>query len=602
MADWSSLTKQVKDASDIVAVVGSYLTLRPVGRVFKAVCPFHNDSRPSLQVDPNFQNFRCWSCGKFGSVFDFVMGMEKVQFRESLELLARRAGIPMPTDTAEGSRRALLLDAVKWAAQLYHDCLLESSSLADEARRYLGERHLSGDTVRKWQLGFAPASGDWLARQAADAPVPIDVLVEVGLLGERTERAGYYDRFRERVMFPIRDVRGQVVGFGGRILPTSAYASRAPKYYNSCDTQLFSKSDLMYGLDLARLAGQSAGCLAVVEGYTDVLMAHQMGVGHVVATMGTALTPKHVRQLRRYCPRVVLVFDADEGGQTGVDRALELFVREDVELAIARLPAGLDPCDLLVARGPEPFQTALSEAADALDFKLDQILRQSTEGVENGRRAVEAVLGVLALVPDQAGPAAAMKRDLVLNRIAQRFGLTIETLRGRLDQVRQVAREKTVQARGPADEIDVAAKAGAARADALERELLEVLLADPMLVPAAKLEVPVQEVSHPGLRRLLDGLYALYDEGLTPDLDTLRLRLADNSRLADFALRAQEVGLTHGDRSGWLRQILERFRERRATRRAVEVQGKLNATTDDEAAFALLRQLQQRAAVSGPPL
>jgi DNA primase len=601
LADWSTLTKQVKDASDIVAVVGSYLSLRPAGKVFKAVCPFHNDSRPSLQIDPHYQNFKCWSCGKFGSVFDFVMGMEKVQFREALELLARRAGISLPSDAGEGSRRGLLLDAMRWAANLYHECLLDSEA-ADEARRYLGERHITGETVRKWQIGFAPPSGDMLARQIKNAPVPVDVLVEGGLLGARTDRPGHYDKFRERVIFPIRDVRGQVVGFGGRILPSSPYAARLAKYINTCDTPLFSKSDLMYGLDLARLAGQSAGCLAVVEGYTDVLMAHQMGVGNVVATMGTALTPKHVRQLRRYSPRVVLVFDADEGGSTGVDRALELFVREDVELAIARLPAGLDPCDLLVARGPEPFQSALTEAADALDFKLDQILRQSTEGVESGRRAVEAVLGVLALVPDQAGPAAAMKRDLVLNRIAQRFGLTVDTLRARLDEVRRAAREKSDLARGPAEEVQTTGQGGSAPADALEREFLEVLLADPMLVPAAKLEVPVHEVSHPGLRRLLDGLYALYDEGLTPDLDTLRLRLADNSRLADFALRAQEVGLTHGDRSGWLRLILERFRERRAGRRAVEVQGQLNATTDDESAFALLKQLQERAAISGPPL
>jgi DNA primase len=602
LADWSSLTKQVKDASDIVAVVGSYLTLHPAGRVFKAVCPFHNDSRPSLQVDPNYQNFRCWSCGKRGSVFDFVMGMEKVDFREAVELLARRAGIPLPTDAGEGSRRAILLDAMRWAAKLYHDCLLESP-LAEEARRYLGERHLTGETIRKWQLGYAPNSGDWLTRQAANAPVPIDVLTKagVGLLGERSERQGYYDLFRERVMFPIRDVRGQVVGFGGRILPSSPYADRVGKYINSCETPLFTKSDLIYGLDQARLAGQAAGCLAVVEGYTDVLMAHQMGVGNVVATMGTALTPRHVRQLRRYAPRVVLVYDADEGGSVGVNRALELFVREDVELTIATLPAGLDPCDFLAARGPEPFQAALDAAADALDFKLDHILRESAEGVEGGRRAVEAVLGVLALVPDEAGPAAAVKRDLVLNRIAQRFGLTVETLRARLDEVRRSARDRADVASRERERPEVSSRGGAAPADPLERELLEVLLADPLLVPTAKAEVAAGEVAHPGLSRLLAGLYALYDEGLTPDLDSLRLRLADNPRLADFALRAQEVGLTHPDRGGWLREVLRRFRERRAARKALEVRGKLNATTDHETALEQLKRLQQETAVSGPP-
>jgi DNA primase len=599
LADWSSLTKQVKDASDIVAVVGSYLTLRPAGKVFKAVCPFHNDSRPSLQVDPHYQNFRCWSCGKFGSVFDFVMGMERVEFREALELLARRAGISLPSDSGEGSRRAVLLDAMRWATQVYHDCLLNSES-ADEARRYLSERHLSGETVRKWQIGSSPASGDLLTRKIKDAPVSADVLVEVGLLATRTSGSGYYDRFRERVMFPIRDVRGQVVGFGGRILPSSPYANRLAKYINTSETPLFSKSDLIYGLDQARLAGQAAGCLAVVEGYTDVLMAHQMGVSNVVATMGTALTPRHVRQLRRYAPRVVLVFDADEGGSTGVDRALELFVREDVELAIARLPAGLDPCDLLVARGAEPFKDALESAADALDFKLDQILERSAEGVEGGRRAVEAVLGVLALAPDQTGPAAAMKRELVLNRIAQRFAVTIDTLRARLDEVQRAARDRTDVASRERERPEISSQGGAGPADPLERELLEVLLADPLLVPAVKVEVAANEVAHAGLRRLLGGLYSLYDEGQTPDLDTLRLRLADNSPLADFALRAQEIGLMHADRGGWLRQILGRFRERRTARQVSEVRGRLTATTDHGEALEQLRRLQQ-AGAAGPP-
>src|SRR5205085_11532722 len=161
---------------------------------------------------------------------------------------------------------------------------------------------------------------------------------------------GWYDRFRDRILFPIRDVRGHTVGFGGRVLPSSPLAARAPKYYNSCDTPLFKKSEQLYGIDEARHAALKAGYLAVVEGYTDVLMAHQLGVPEVVATMGTALNARHVQQLRRHAPRVVLVFDADAGGETGVDRALEIFVGQDVALRIATLPAGLDPCDLLVPR------------------------------------------------------------------------------------------------------------------------------------------------------------------------------------------------------------------------------------------------------------
>jgi DNA primase len=267
-------------------------------------------------------------------------------------------------------------------------------------------------------------------------------------------------------------------------------------------------------------------------------------------------------------------------------------VREDVELAIATLPDGSDPCDLLVAQGPEPFQAALAGAADALDYKLNQVLTGSAEpGVEGSRRAVETVLGVLALVPEQDGSRQAMKRELFLNRIAQRFGVLAETLRARLDEVRREAHRRSADpARGPAEEVSPTARAG--KADAVERELLEVLLADPGLVPVARTEMAASEVAHPRLRRLLEGLYALEEEGLPPDLDALRLRIADDPQLADGALRLQEVGRHHPDRPAWLRQVLQRFRERREARVSRDLQGKLNATQDPEAAFELLRRIQ----------
>src|SRR5439155_10670177 len=203
-------------------------------------------------------------------------------------------------------------------------------------------------------LGYAPATGDWLAQRAVPAGLSMDLLEKLGLVARRQEGNGYYDRFRDRIIVPIRNARSQAVGFGGRILPSSPFANRAPKYYNSCDTPLFVKSEQLYGLDQARSAATQTGYLAVVEGYTDVLMAHQLGVGQVVATMGTALNGRHVQQLRRFVPRVVLVFDADAGGSTGVDRGLQIFISQNVDLAIATLPQGLDPWDLLVERGPEP--------------------------------------------------------------------------------------------------------------------------------------------------------------------------------------------------------------------------------------------------------
>src|SRR5262245_35386615 len=296
-SDQVEQTKQVKAASDIVAVVGSYLTIKPAGKIFKALCPFHNDSRPSLDIDPSRQRYKCWSCGAHGDVFAFVQHMEKVGFKEARQILATRVGIKLDERelSPQDHHRAKLLDVMKWAQAKYAHQLLEDSA-GEAARKYLGERKLAGKTVRDFGLGFASLKGDWLARVAAAEHIPDELLVEVGLIAPSQAGRGYYDRFRDRVMFPIKDVRGQVVGFGGRIMPNSPYASRAPKYYNSAETPLFSKSELLYGLDVARHGGASAGFLAVVEGYTDVMMAHQCGMTQVVATMGTALNAKHVAQ------------------------------------------------------------------------------------------------------------------------------------------------------------------------------------------------------------------------------------------------------------------------------------------------------------------
>ncbi|MBX7105028.1 MAG: DNA primase [Gemmataceae bacterium] len=591
----------VKDASDVVTVIGSYLTLRQAGATFKGLCPFHSDNRPSFDVDPKRQRYRCWSCGESGDVIKFVMKQEKVEFMEALEMLARRAGIAIeqmrkPADPVKLS----LLDALKWAADLYTNYLLNDPG-AETARAYLGERKLLGETVRKFGLGFAPLDGDWLTKQAHRAPAPIETLVEAGLLSPSSYGAGYYDRFRERVLFPIRNLRGEVVGFGGRVLPGSAYAERGPKYLNTADSPVFKKGELVYGLDHARLAAQASGCLAVVEGYTDVLMAHQHGVTNVVATLGTALTADHVRQLRRFAQRVVLVYDADAGGTTGVDRALEIFLREDVELSIATLPDGLDPFDLFVQQGAEPFKAAMANAVDVLEYKIDHVMNRGVEsGVAGDRHAIDAVLALLALTPEAATTDSKLRRELILSRIARRFGLGEKTLSERLADLRK---RRTDTARDPesadrpariTDEVAHARQSeGGAKADPVERELVEVLLSDPAFTPRAKAEVPIEEIEHPGLRRVISEMYDMVANGVLPDLDLLRVRLVDRPKLADFALRAQEVGLRNKEKLAWFERILTGFRERRTRRATSNIKGQLQSAADPAAALELLKRLQQ---------
>jgi DNA primase len=579
--------KQVKEANDIVDVVGGYMPLRRVGPTFKGLCPFHDDHRPSFDVDPRRQRYRCWSCGEHGDVFTFVQKFDHVGFAEALELLARRAGILLEKTAAspQARSRALMLDVVQWSAQQYHGCLLQSP-LAEEARAYLQQRGLTDQTVSKYQLGFAPRAGDWLVRRAEAAGISLALLEQVGMIAQRTEGPGCYDRFRDRVQFPIRNERGQTVGFGGRILPNSPLSSKAAKYYNTGDTPLFKKSEQLYGIDEARGAAEKAGYLAVVEGYTDVLMAHQCGVLPVVATMGTALNARHVHKLRHFAPRVVLVFDADAGGSTGVDRALEIFASTDADLRIATLPAGLDPCDLLEKDGPEAFRKVLAGAIDALEFKLNQALSaDDAAGVEGMRRAVDSVLRVIAVAPRLPGQAGDMKVQLIVTRIARRLVLKEENVWGRLDELRRA------QGDAPQTQAPAAAEAQELKALPEERELLEVLLAEPALLPAARTEIAPEVIQHPGLRRLLQGLYDLEGAGAPPTLDNLRPSL-DDVRLETWGLELQELGNKNTDRDGWLRQILDHFRERRRQSMKQELQNQLQAASNHAAALERLRQLQ----------
>jgi DNA primase len=592
--DRGSLTKRVKEANDIVDVVGTYVALHPAGKKFKGLCPFHDDHRPSFDVDPQFQNYRCWSCGKNGDVFNFIQDHERVSFPEALELLARRAGITLEktAGSPQDRGRAVMLDLVKWAEREYQLCLRESPQ-AESARKYLeDERGLNGETLARFGIGFAPDSWDWLTMRAAQAGHSAELLEKVGLLARRQEGNGYYDRFRDRVIFPIRDARGQTVGFGGRILPSSSLSAKFAKYINSSETPLFKKSEQLYGLDQARQAGMTAGYLAVVEGYTDVLMAHQKGVPQVVATLGTALNARHVQHLRRFVPKVVLVFDADAGGSTGVDRALEIFVGQNVDLAIATLPEGKDPCDLLVEQGPDPFKQALADAKDALDFKLKQLLSaDAPNGVEGRRQAVEKVLSVIALAPDLPGAAGEQKQQLIVNRIAQQMGLQEKTVWARLQELKATLRRNDSPTRPEPDASIAGDGAKQKPAPPLERQLLEVLLARPELVEVAASEINPDEITHEGLRLLLEGLYALRDAGEKPELDLLRARI-DNSRLLEKARELEERGRQHSSPATWLEDLLREFRRRRIEPERQEVHNQLHAAVDHTEAVELLRRLQ----------
>jgi DNA primase len=536
--------EQVRQAVDIVDLVGDYLQLRREGRGYKALCPWHNDSRPSLQVNPERQSFRCWVCDIGGDIFSFMMKMEGVAFPEALAMLAERAGITLDShsnpDAAEAKR--LYFQAMAWAEQQYHDCLLKAPE-AQAARDYLADRNITAETISAARLGYAPEAWDWILQQARETRYTPKVLEAVGLVGQRSTGTGYYDRFRGRVLFSIHDPQGRPVGVGGRVLPGTPEAERGPKYVNSPETPLFSKSSLLYGLDVAKDTMAKTRTAIVMEGYTDCLIARQFGFANAVAVLGTALGERHIKLLRRFVDTIVLVLDGDEAGRRRTEQVLELFVAEQMDLRVLTLPDELDPAEFLLERGAGPFQELLDSAVDALEHRYSLAMTgiDADSGLHTVLRAVESVLATLAKSPRLQGQltsAVQMREDQILHRLAQRSGLEDARLRQRLAELRRTTRRsetRTPEKMAPTAESSVPAVETSAttklanetpitpKQTLAERWLLELILEQPDLLAEARGTVGVEHFRCPRRQALYAACCRLADAGIIPSFERLML-------------------------------------------------------------------------------
>jgi DNA primase len=431
---------EVKSKLSIVDVIGETVDLRKAGSTYKGLCPFHGEKTPSFTVTPARESWKCFGCGLGGDVFSFVMQRDSVGFPEALRTLARKAGVEIDERTRrEDAHRAHLRDVLESAIAFYH-AVLTTSKVGAEALDYLRGRGFSDETIGRFQLGWAPAGWDTMSRRLIDrrgiAPAE---LAEVGLTTPRTSGSGAYDRFRERVIFPIRDQSGQAVGLGGRILPRAGESEnagdRGPKYLNSPGTPLFDKSRTLYLIDRAKAAMRKTGQAVIVEGYTDALMAHQAGFDNVVASLGTALTPGQVALLTRYATRIALAYDVDPAGEkagTFGARALEELIRQLAgsesgveldEVRVVRLPDGRDP-DEVVRDAPERWTDAVRTAQPIVDFLIDDQSRHQDLKTAGGRdRFVRAIMPTIRAVPSP------VLRDAYLQKVRQVSGVEERVLR-----------------------------------------------------------------------------------------------------------------------------------------------------------------------------
>jgi DNA primase len=444
----SETVEQVAATSDIVEVVSAYFPLKRAGTEFRALCPFHQEKTPSFYVSPSKQSYYCFGCGAGGSVFQFLMQIENVDFPEAVRRLARRAGIAVleeeggAEEEERQKRRKRLLRLHCEAAAWFHGNLLRTKA-AHGARTYLSGRNLNIEVAKRWQIGYAPDSWDVFIKWAMGSGYTKEELVDSGLVKLRDEtnpRSKIYDRFRDRLMFPIHNDVGEVIAFSGRVVDSEATGS---KYVNSPETLLFSKGSVLFGMDKSKRAIARTRAAIVLEGQLDLITAFEAGFHNVVAPQGTSLTDRQAGLLRRFAEEVVLFFDADTAGEKAAERALEVLFAAGFLVRVGQLPEGEDPDSLIRRSGATAFGNLVDQAKDFFDFEVDRNLAKAEARTTAGRVAfAHKIARLLNVVPD------VVLRDTMVSRLATRLSISRDAINhlAKTDPPKRVQRSSGTEA------------------------------------------------------------------------------------------------------------------------------------------------------------
>ena len=534
--------EEVRRRSDIVEVISEYLPLRGAGGNYKALCPFHSEKTPSFTVTRQKQIFHCFGCGVGGNVFHFIMKYEQMSFPEAVVSLAQRFGVPLPrsrahptTSTGEAHKEQLYR-LNEMAAEYYHKVLL-SMPQGEKARAYLKRRGIEERSVQMFKLGYAPAVWDGLLRYATERGCPPPRLVEVGLIKARDEGHGFYDRFRDRLIFPIYNTTGRVVALGGRLLEN---LPDVPKYLNSPETAIYKKGQLLYGLQVAKQAIRRSGQVLIVEGYLDLISVVQAGIENIVATLGTALTRHHVQLLKAYANEAVLVFDGDQAGRSAALRGKEHFLQEhvryflpgahisalkgalegDLHAKVVLLPAGHDPDTFVQQEGREAMLHQVRQARPFMEFLFDaEAEGHDLESVQGKLTYVRKLLPLVTTMTNQ------VERTEYLSEIVKRTGIAPAALADELHRLKQGPKQAENDAVGhyfPAL--------------GPERLLVQLLLTHRSWIPYTRPRLLADCLQDPQLRAILQALYRLVSERGDFDIATLLEALPDE-RCRDLVAR-----------------------------------------------------------------
>ena len=553
----SGIAAEIKSKLPVVDVVGETVVLKRAGSAYKGLCPFHAEKTPSFIVTPDRESWRCFGCGEGGDIFTFLMRRDGIDFREALSRLAEKAGVELSAQTAKEDRhRRRLREALEAAIAWYREVLLQADQAA-KARAYLDERGLTSETLDRFGIGYAPTSWEALTRRLIGRGFNNEELISSGLASP-SNRGGVIDKFRGRIIIPIRDASGRAVGLGGRIMP----GAEGPKYLNSPAGPLFDKSRTLYGLDLAKAAIRREKLTVIVEGYTDVMAAHQAGFINVVASLGTALARGQIELATRYADAIALAYDVDLAGEAATQRGLleELGPDQSVsKVRVVRIPAGKDP-DELIRNDPEAWRTAVAEAKPVIEYFMERTAAEVDLDSITGKR--ELTGRALALLKRVGDP---VERSLYLQRLARLVNVEERVLLEALarEPVRRTARLAPVPV-GPGSEPAVQGLAP------LEREALSLLLRYPALTAELPSDepLPFRDATTNALvgawrERVAGGQATAVDlESLIGGLDPATAGLA-RDLLAHLAANGNGAQLDPSDARAQLRTCLLRLRATR---------------------------------------
>ncbi|MHC4158051.1 MAG: DNA primase [Planctomycetota bacterium] len=568
-----TIVSQVQQANDIVDIIGEHISLAKKGKEMVGLCPFHEDHRPSLYVNGAKQIFKCFACSAGGDVFKFLQMRENLSFPQAIERLAERVAIDLPKRTAKEKTTDKTADVDpnelarvnEWAAKYFQKNLADKQK-GKYTRDYIAERKITPQSIKKWRLGLAVANND-LLKTAKAKQIPTKLLEQAGLIVGQMGKSAFGDKFVNRLMFPITDVTGRVIGFGGR-----AFDDRSAKYINSPATALFDKSNSLYGLQQARHQIVSTGLAVVAEGYTDCIMAHQCGCDNVVASLGTSFTSGHGRILRRYAKKAVLVFDSDTAGIEAANRALEVCVSQRIDIKLASVPQGKDPCDFLLTAGKEPFEKLVEDAVDVFRFKWNRLIEAfgSDGTLVDNKAAIEEFLQTVAAAVF-SGKLPAIDRGLIVNRLSKIIGTDATAINAELaKRIKTAARlarypDTIVTKNQRVQSIDL----GSGFFAEAQREILEVLLNKPKLFEIVKPKVSAEVFEVPILKQVATILFETLSQN--PDVRLTDILAAaesveQGSIIVDLAQTGEEKGNFQSRLSGALDAVKRYQAQKRKSR------------------------------------